>query len=903
MSNTISGGVFFHAVIQGRNITVQLPPQITPALSGLPPASPTFTGREKQVAELLRALAPSREQEYSGRVTAVAGLAGVGKTELVVQTATQALREPDWFPGGVLFVDMFGYNDERFLFPERALDGLLRALGMPGEHVPASLQDRSRLYRSVLAAFAEQGRRILVVIDNASTSEQVRPLLPTDPSTATLLTSRHTLDLDARLHDLDILDPGASIELLRQVLQQARGSADRRVQDAPEHAATIAHLCAGLPLALRIAAALLADTPTRPLASLATALEAAHTRLDRLRREDRAVRAAFDLSYQRLDGEHARMFRLLPLNPGPDVSSESAARLADTDLFQAEELLQDLARAHLIAPGRTWGRWRLHDLVRLYADQHGHTRADTDQRDAAQGRLRDHYRSTTQAADTYLEAQPAAASIRFLDRHQALAWLDDEHPNLVAIATPLVGHPETSIALAFALARYLNYRRYLNDLIAVTSTALVFCRRLGHREREGAVLNNLGNALSGVRRFDEAIDAHNQAIILFRELGDRYSEGKALSSLGSALRQMRRFDEAIDAHNQAIILFRELGDRHSEGAALNNLGTTLSEVRRFEEAIGAHTQDLAVCRELGDQNGESQALNNLGGALLEARRFEEAIEILTGSVAIYRELSDEHGVGQALHNLGSALRQVRRFEESIDAHAEAATIAVKLRDRYREGQALNHLGLALWWMRRFEEAIGAHTEAATIAVELADRHGEGQALNNLGGALLEVHRFDEAIKALTRATTICRELGDRYGEGQALNNLGSALSEVRRFEEAIDAHAEAATIAVELGDWRGEGQALNNLGGALLEVRRFDEATEALTRATTICRELGDRYGEGQALNNLGLVLRHLRRFEGAIDAHSHAAHIFRELGDRHGEGQALRSWAVTHNERWLWQG
>ncbi|MEV7197343.1 NB-ARC domain-containing protein [Streptomyces sp. NPDC093510] len=197
-------------------------------------------------------------------VAAVAGLAGVGKTELVVQSAVRALKKPGWFPGGVLFVDMFGYDPERHLSPERALDGLLRALGMPREHIPAGLQDRSRLYRSVLAAFAEQGQRILVVIDNASTAEQARPLLPTDGTTATLLTSRHTLDIDARLHDMNTLDPHASVELLHQVLLQARGTTDTRVQDAPEDATTIARLCAGLPLALRIAAACSPTPPPAP---------------------------------------------------------------------------------------------------------------------------------------------------------------------------------------------------------------------------------------------------------------------------------------------------------------------------------------------------------------------------------------------------------------------------------------------------------------------------------------------------------------------------------------------------------------------------------------------------------------------------------------------------------------
>lgn len=264
VSNEISGGFFFNTVVQGRDIQVHLPLEITPALSGLPPASPAFTGRDRQVEELLELLEPGKEPLQAVLIAAVAGLAGVGKTELAVQTAARALKRPGWFPGGVLFVDMFGYDTERRVSPERALDGLLRALGIPKEHIPAELQDRSRLYRSVLAAFAEQNRRILVIVDNVFTAEQARPLLPTDGATGALLTSRHTLDLDARLHDLDALGEDDSVELLRQVLLQARGPADTRVDKGPEHAAAIARLCGGLPLALRIAAALLADAPPAP---------------------------------------------------------------------------------------------------------------------------------------------------------------------------------------------------------------------------------------------------------------------------------------------------------------------------------------------------------------------------------------------------------------------------------------------------------------------------------------------------------------------------------------------------------------------------------------------------------------------------------------------------------------
>ncbi|MDJ0386075.1 tetratricopeptide repeat protein [Streptomyces sp. G-G2] len=781
-SNTISGGIFFHAVIQGRDITVQLPPAVTPALSGLPAPAPAFTGRDQHVEQLLAALAPTTDGGGGAvLVSAVSGLAGIGKSELAVQAATLALGQ-GWFPGGVLFTDLAGYDPERRLTPERALEGLLRALAIPGEHIPNGLEDRQRLYRSVLAAYARENRRLLVVIDNVSTADQAAPLLPTDSITAALVTSRHTLDgLNARFHDLDTLNDTTSTDVLDQALRHARGDHDTRIADNPQAAATIARLCAGLPLALRIAAAILAAAPTRPAASLATALQAEHSRLDKLARPDRAVRAAFDLSYQQLPASQARLFRLMPLNPGPDLSTGAAAHLADTNTDATEELLQHLAEAHLIEPALVWGRWRMHDLVRLYASEHGHTHTTCDQRDISRTRLFTHYQDTAQAADTHLQTLPGPRDPRFPNRATALEWLDAEYPNLTATATaaPALGHPEISCSLAYDLSRYLDYRRYFDDQVTLTATALT----------------------------------------ISREFGDRHGEGQALGTLGRALQRVRRFEEAIDAHTQATTIFRELGDRHSEGQVMNNLGLALREVRRFEEAIDAHTQDLAICRELGERHGEGQGLDNLGSVLQEVRRFEEAIDAHTQATTIFRELGDRHGEGQTLNNLGLALREVRRFEEAIDAHTQGLAICREFGDRHSEGQTLNNLGLALREVRRFEEAIDAHTQDLAICREFGDRHGEGQTLNNLGLALREVRRFEEAIDAHTQATTIFRELGDRHSEGQTLNNLGNALREVRRFEEAIDAHTQATTIFRELGDRHSEAQALNNIDTALQEMR------------------------------------------------------------------------------------
>ncbi|MDG4863002.1 tetratricopeptide repeat protein [Streptomyces sp. T-3] len=897
VSNRISGGVFFHAVIQGRDITVQLPPQISPATAGLPAPSATFAGRAESVARLLEDLAPTAGRAGVRRpppVTSLAGLAGIGKTELAVQVAAQAVARPGWFPGGVLFTDLLGYapEPEQRTSPERALEGLLRALGVPGEHIPNGLQDRQRLYRSVLAAYAAEGRRVLVVIDNVASSGQARPMLPTDGVNAVLITSRHTLDgLDARLRDLDALDGASSIGLLDQELRHARGEGDTRFMDDPASTRRIAELCAGLPLALHIAAALLSVAPMRSAKALADALQDEHTRLDELSRPDRAVRAAFDLSYELLDEDHARMFRLLPLNPGPDLATEAASQLAATEAARAEKLLQHLAEAHLIDPGPTWGRWRMHDLVRLYADDRGRTRAVDDRRQDAQARLYAYYSDTTSAADSHLAPPSVSRAPRFQDRGQALSWLDAERPNLIAtaIATAALGHTATATSLTFALADYLNYRHYSDDLITLANSALVISRRAADRYGEFRALAHLGLALEQARRFDDAIDVHTQAADIARAWGDRRAEGSALNNLGRALREVRRFDEAIDAFTQDLAICRDLGDRHGEGTTLNNLGPVLREAGRFQEAIEAHTQAAAISRAFGDRHGEAMALNNLGTALSEAGRIEEGIDAHTHAVSAFHDLDDRHGEAMALGNLGSCLREAGRIEEAVDAHTKDLALCRALGDRYSVGRALTNLGPALEMAGRFEEAIDTATEAAAIFRELGDRYTEGAALHNLALALQQVGRFEEAIDADAKAVAISREFGERRRMGLALHTLAATLREVGRFGEAVDADTEAVGIFHELGDRHAAGAVLGDLAATLWKARRLGEAIDAGAEAVRIFRELGDRRAEAtMLLGTLAVLFREGSRLGEAGAAYTRAADIFRELGDRHNESVAL---------------
>jgi tetratricopeptide (TPR) repeat protein len=762
-SSTIGGGTFSGPVLQARDVInptfVTNQAAAAPvALAQLPPLAAGFTGREAELMQFAGLLDPAGGAG-AVVVSAVAGLAGVGKTALAVHAA-HAARLSGWFPGGVLFIDLHGY-DENPVQSAQALDALLRALGVPGEHIPEGAEQRAGMYRSALAQIRDP---MLIVADNASAEAQVRPLIPGPGPHRVIITSRHTLGgIGARLLDVTVLDQAAAVDLLDKVVRAARPD-DNRISGDHAGSVRLTGACGGLPLALQITAALLVADPVLSAAELAAEVADEVGRLGALRYDDGggvsapSVAAAFELSYRQLDQDAARLFRLLPADPGPDVSSEAAAELVGWPVTRVRAALGRLTRAHLVEAGGVRGRWRMHDLLRLYARQVPD--GDAGEREQAVGRLLAWYLRRADAADGHLRALAGSSGPpEFAGRDDALAWLDAQRPNLIAAVTmaAAAGRHQEAMTLPLYLGEYLAWRRRFDDLLAVLAVSRDSARQLNDKGNEAAALNGLGNALHEVRRFEEAISAHQDAVAIFRETGARHGEGIALNNLGLALRAVRRFEEAISAHQDAVAIDRETGDRHREGNALNNLGLALVEVRRFEEAISAHQDAAAIYRETGDRHGEGRALNNLGLALRNVRRFEEAISAHQDAVAIDRETGDRHREGNALNNLGLALRNVRRFEEAISAHQDAAAIYRETGDRHREGRALNNLGRALAEVRRFEEAIACYQQSLAAKREAADLYGEGQTLDNLGNAYQEMEQPDRAAASWRKAAAAMRD--------------------------------------------------------------------------------------------------------------------------------------------------
>ena len=637
----------------------------------LPPKVPSFTGRRAEL-EKLRAMVAERTAQ-TVVISAIAGTAGVGKTALALQLAHELMPH---FSDLQLFVNLHGYDALQRLSPGQVLDRFLRALGVAAEALPTEVDEQVGLYRSLLA-----GRRALVVLDNASSTEQVRPLLPGCSTCLVLVTSRRRLAAleGALLLDLDIMDPFNALDLLRKL------AGAERVDAEPEAAIQIVALCGRLPLALRIAGGRLAARPVWSLSWLAGRLADEQTRLKELQVEDLEVRTSFALSYRDLDAPAARLFRRLGLVAGPDFAASVAAVLADIGPQEAEALLEELMNVHLLEAAPVPSRYRFHDLLRLYAREQVQAEDSEEKRAGAVRQMLDWYLATARAATGLLTPGRRLLPHRkagerpepaFATRAQTLTWFDAERANLVAAThqAAACGQGEIAWQLPNALWGLFYLRKHWGDWQESNTVGLRAARAAHDRQAEAWMLTNLGSAYRELRRCEEAVDCQRQALAISREIGDRWIEGLVLTCLGATHNNLRRPNEAIDYFQQALPILREVGYRRGEGLALHCLGESCRRLQRFAEAIDYGHQALGVYQAIGDRHYEGGVLNFTGKAYEELGRMDEAVECFECALRIHREVGSRWGEGEALRFLGLALQQTKRPDEARICWQEALTI-------------------------------------------------------------------------------------------------------------------------------------------------------------------------------------------------------------------------------------
>ncbi|MEU5659972.1 tetratricopeptide repeat protein [Streptomyces sp. NPDC047737] len=755
------------------NTYVQQYAPVPTALDALPALPREFTGRADDLTFILGVLDPDGLDDGPA-VAVLSGWGGVGKTTLAY-AAGHAAQRRGWFTG-VLLVDLRGYDPHPAQAAD-ALEALLRSLGVRPEHLPSPGAGREALYRSQLHLRQKAGERLLVVADNASAVGQVQPLLPPGPH-GMLITSRHSLPGLGRLRTVNRLQPEDAVALLEAALK-SNDPGDVRVEEDPGSAERVALACGCLPLALQITAALLAQDPGQPLSERADALARTDGVLDGLNDGERSLRAMFDQSLDRLLPQEQDLFRLLSLNPGPDISTPAAAVLADQPQPATERLLGRLAASHLIERNpAVRGRWQMHDLLRAYAHEQAEAvmargRVPRRRYDQAHHRLIEYYTERAEAAETHLRPPGGPVSSQFPDRERALAWFDAERENLIATAHTTL---QAGLDLGFALGRYLEWRRRLQDLVVVRSLALDACRTLNDTRNECGAWNNLGIALKELRRFDEALEAHETARNLSEQTGDTHSEANAWNNLGLVLRELRRFDEALTAHQTDLTYCQQTGDNHGEAAAWNNLGVVLQELRRFDEALTAHRTARTLYQQTSDPHSEAGAWNNLGTALQELLRFDEALTAHETARTLFQQTGDTHGAATAWNNIGLALQELLRFDEALIAHETARTLFQQTGDPHSEAGTWNNIGSTLRELRRFDEAHDAHTTARTLFQQAGDTHSEADVWNNLGITYRELERFDEAVEAGRRAASMLAQTQDWFRTGEAWGELATTLA-------------------------------------------------------------------------------------------------------------------------------
>ncbi|MFE6697572.1 BTAD domain-containing putative transcriptional regulator [Streptomyces sp. NPDC057718] len=685
----------------------------------LPATVPDFTGRSAFVTELGSRLATAEGSVMA--VSAVAGIGGVGKTTLAVHVAHQARRH---FPDGQLYVDLQGAG-ARAAEPETVLGSFLRALGTADSAIPDTLDERAALYRSTL-----DGRRILILLDNAHDAAQIRPLLPGTPGCAALVTSRvRMVDLaGAHLVDLDVMSPEEALALFTRIVGAERVGSERKA------ALDVVAACGFLPLAIRIAASRLAARRTWTVSVLAAKLADERRRLDELQAGDLAVKATFELGYGQLEPAQARAFRLLGLADGPDISLAAAAALLDLDPHAAEDLLEALVDTSLVESAAP-GRYRYHDLVRLYARACAERDERAVERESALSRLLDFYLAT--AAGVYALERPGDRTVdhleatereglAFTDHGRALDWLYAEAGCLLACVQQSRGAASVRRAVGLLLAS-----------------------------------KDLAESGANARQFESAATVVRDAAV---DVGDPHAEARARTTLAQVHSMAGRFDQAEDEARKAMVLAPSVDDVWTHCNAPNELGIIAGYRNQQVEAEALLTQACSAFRADGNQAGEASALCNLSRVHLAMGRTASAVQLAEEGVALYNRMGLTLRLANGRYALGLALARANRPGEAEGRLTEALSVFRESRQRLWEGMTLFRLAEVQLTAGQPAQAAALAEQALTVLLHIGGEWRRANVLTVLGQALHAIGQADRAQVCWREALSVFEQLNSPESE-------------------------------------------------------------------------------------------------------------------------------------------
>jgi tetratricopeptide (TPR) repeat protein len=817
--------------------STSMPPAVR---NTLPRDSVTLTGRELELRTLFDRVVGALDAGLTLPVQTIDGMPGVGKTAFAVHAGHQLASR---FPDGQFFVDLHAHTPgQARALPTDALFALLCADGVDPERIPADVDSRAALWRGRVA-----GRRILLILDNATGRGQVEQLLPGAAGSLVLITSRRRLSgLSARCAadtlSLGTLAPDAAAKLFATM--SARSATGPELNAIRE----LVLLCGFLPLAICLLAARLRPEPSWSVGDLLRELKRSTCRLAQMRAEDIAVAAAFDLSYSHLPAARRRFFRRLGLHPGADLSPAAAGALNAITPATARRHLDALYHDHLLDQPAI-GRYRMHDLIGHYARD----RAKADpipERDAAVARLLDYYQHGAQAVARYLSrpgrrdrlTEPAAGgSPDFRSRRQALAWMDVERANLLACAgsPAILRKPDRLIVLATAMAPYLRSNGPWDHAASLYQSAAAAAEQTGNHNSQAQILLETGLILRSTGDYPAAAETLNRAAELYQELADRQGETDARTELAGVRWRVGDHPGAARELEYALARYQDLGDRHGQAHALEELGLV---------------HGLA-----GDHTG--------------------AVDTLRQALAIYGELNDRQGQANVLNRLGLGEQLAGDFPSAVEAHEQALAIIVELGDRHDQARVLNLLGAARCDTGDFSGAKEALRQALQIHVELGYRAGQANALNYLG--IVHRHEGDHAAaeRALRKALGLYRALGNQPGCADVLNQLGILARLDGQHDAAAETHDAALAIFRELRDSLGQAEVLNALGNLWLDRADPAQALRHHQDALRLARRAGNPLAEARAIEGIARCAMQQGNRATAIKRSREAEVILRRIG------------------------
>lgn len=755
-ARSVSGGVHFHSAD---------PPSgghRTPRPSQLPAVTRGFHNRIDELNRLSATLTDSG-------ITVVTGTAGAGKTSLALRWAHQV---KDDYPDGQLYVNLRGYDPGEPVQAQEVLHRFLVALGTPVQAIPDDVDAASAHYRSLLA-----DRRVLVLLDNAATVGQIRPLLPGSPDCLAIVTSRDRLSglavrEGAHRLVLNTLNQTESVALLRAI------TTDYRPQDDAEKLADLARLCAGLPLALRIAAERAVGRPHMQLDDLIASLRDESAIWETLSTGDGeeadTVHTVFAWSYRALPEQASRLFRQLGMHPGPEFGIGAAAALTARSIIHTRQLLDTLVRAHLVeetAPDR----YEFHDLLRAYATWRAQTEESPEERAAILRRVLAWYQNTADAARIIIVPEERGLDLDrlpenvsptvFRDYDHAVDWTDREHTNLIAATRASEAAGLDRLAWQLATVHWKIRRRNapVSVWLATARFALTAARRANDAQGEAELLDCLGNAHAAGNENSESQGCNEEALAIRRRLHDREGEALSLNAVGLNHLRRRQLDAAGNRFEQAIVIFDDIGSHWA-----------------------------------------ANALSNLALVRFQAGYLTQAAHEVERSLTVYRAIGREIGMGTPLRVLSEIQRECGEHEAALRSARDALDLALTLRNRVFEGQRLITLGNAQQANGQFGEALESYHQSAAIHRHLGDRSREALAWHGTGETYRRLGRHEEAASFHRQAAVAHRELGDPWHEAVALDGLAAALEgeDGQIPEHARRYRSDALRLVIEFEDPR-----------------------------------------------------------------------------------------------------